>query len=70
MTQKIRDISIVLGEMLEGLNESAACCSGMIHTRPDSHWFFLRDITEAMKAMVVDQIVDPMMANKSVSNVS
>ncbi len=60
-----RDPATILGDMLQGLNEAAACCSGMIHTRPASHWFFLRDVTEAMKAMVVSEIVDPMMANKS-----
>jgi hypothetical protein len=61
-----RDIPTVLGDMLQGLNEAAACCSGMIHTRPDSSWFFLRDVTEAIRAMITSEIVDPMMANKNV----
>lgn len=64
-----RDISIVLGEMLQGINEAAACCSGMIQTRPDSQWFFLRDVTEAMRAMIVDQVVDPMMSSPVRPNV-
>ncbi len=61
MTQ--RDEATILGDMLQGLNEAAACTSGMIHVRPDSKWFFLRDMAEALKAMVVDLVVDPMMSS-------
>lgn len=62
MTQVAREIPVVLGEMLQGMNEAAACCSGMIGSRPDSQWFFLRDVIEACRAMIVDQCVDPMLA--------
>ena len=63
-----RDVAIVIGELLEDLNDSAACCSGMISLRPDHHWLLLRDMFHATKAMIVSEIVDPMMANSGAQN--
>lgn len=68
MAAEKRDISVVLGQMLEGLNQSSACASGLIHNRQDSRWFHIRDIIEAARAMIVAECVDPMMANKGPQN--
>jgi hypothetical protein len=55
-----RTKAIILGQMLEGLNQATGAAGHLIHHRQDARWFNIRDILEAVKAMLVAEAVEPM----------
>ena len=58
-----RSVELILGEMLEGLNQSAGAAGHLIHNRRDARWFHIRDILEATKVMISMDAVEPLLAS-------
>ncbi len=56
-----RTVELILGEMLEGLNQASGGASHLIHQRRDARWFHIRDILEATKVMISMDAVEPLL---------
>lgn len=59
-----RSKEIILGQLLEGLNQSAGAAGHMIHHHQDTRWFKTRAILEAVVRVVVAQSVEPLITPK------
>lgn len=59
-----RTKEIVLGQMLEGLNQASGGSRHMLHHHQDSRWFNIIAIIEAVHRLIVAQAVDPMLVPK------
>lgn len=59
-----RPKEIILGQLLEGLNQAAGASGHMIHHHQDTRWFKTRAILEAVVRLVVAQSVEPLITPK------
>lgn len=64
MTKPLRDKTIVLGQLLEGLNQSSGAAGLLIHHQQNVNWMKTRAILEAVKRMVIAYSVEPMLKPK------
>jgi hypothetical protein len=62
--KEIRSREIILAQLLEGLNQSSGSAGHMIHHHQDSRWFKTRAILDAVKKMIVQYSVEPLLAPK------
>lgn len=67
MTNPIRDKVVVLGQLLEGINQSSGAATLLIHHQQNLFWMKVRDLLEALKAGIVSDSVDPLMKPKDIT---
>lgn len=60
-----RSKEIILGQLLEGLNQSAGAASHMIHHHQDTRWFKPRAILEATVRLITQYSVEPLLKPKT-----
>lgn len=56
-----RTTPIILGQFLEGINESAGAARHLLHHQQRSNWFHVVSILEAVHRMIVAEVVDPLL---------
>ncbi len=69
MSNHSRSKEAILGQLLEGLNQSSGAASLLLHHQQNIFWMKMRDIIELAKAGIVSDSVDPLLKPKKVPDV-
>ena len=64
MTELNRPKELILGQFLEGLNQSAGAASLLIHHQQNTQWMRIRTVLETVKQICVTTAVDPILKPK------
>jgi hypothetical protein len=62
--KEIRTKELILGNLLEGLNQASGAASLLIHHQQNTFWMRMRDVLELTKAGIVSYSVDPLLKPK------
>lgn len=63
-TKGIRPKEVVLGQLLEGINQSAGAAGLLTHHQQNVQWMKIRMILESIKGLIIAQSVEPLMKPK------
>lgn len=64
MAKIIKTKEIILGQILEGLNQAAGAAGLLIHHQQNTYWMGLRGLLEAVKGQIVSYSVEPLLKPK------